>query len=175
MRDKRKIFIRIAQILVIIFLMVKLFPLSGLYLEQAHITKVVDGDTVYTDKGKKIRIIGLNAPERGKEELAEEARERAEDLLLYKVVYLEEDLDKKDKYDRDLRYIWIEKPKNLRFKEVKEKNFSAILISEGLAKPYTFKPNDKYSDVFLKLCKEAKKNKIGMWKLNKDGTTRGDI
>lgn len=174
MRNKRLLF-RILQIIVIVLLIVKFLPVSGPNFKQAHITKVVDGDTVYTDKGEKIRIIGLNAPERGKEELAEEARERAEDLLLYKVVYLEEDLDKKDKYDRDLRYIWIEKPTNLRFKEVKEKNFSAILISEGLAKPYTFKPNDKYSDVFLKLGKDAKKNKIGMWKLNKDGTTRGDI
>lgn len=171
----RRLLYRILQIIVIVLLIVKFLPVSGPNLTQAHITKVVDGDTVYTDKGKKIRIIGLNAPERGKEELAEEACERAEDLLLYKVVYLEEDVEKKDQYDRDLRYIWIEKPNNFTYQEIKEKNFSAILISEGLAKPYTFKPNTQYSDVFLKLGKEAKKNKIGMWKLNKDGTTRGDI
>lgn len=174
MRNKKLLF-RILQITVIVLLIVKFLPFSGPNLKQAHITKVVDGDTVYTDKGKKIRIIGLNAPERDKEELAEEARERAEDLLLYKVVYLEEDIEKKDKYDRNLRYVWIEKPNSFTYEEIKEKNFSAILISEGLAKPYTFKPNTKYSDVFLKLGKDAKKNKIGMWKLNKDGTTRGDI
>lgn len=174
MRNKKLLF-RILQIIVIVLLIVKFLPGSGPNLKEAHITKVVDGDTVYTDKGKKIRIIGLNAPERGKEELAEEARERAEDLLLYKVVYLEEDIEKKDQYDRDLRYIWIEKPDNFKYQEIKEKNFSAILISEGLAKPYTFKPNDKYSDVFLKLGKEAKKNKTGMWELNEEGTTRGDI
>lgn len=171
----RKLLFRILQIIVIILLIVKFLPVSGPNLKEAHITKVVDGDTCYTDKGEKIRIIGLNAPERGKEELAEEACERAEDLLLYKVVYLEEDVEKKDQYDRDLRYIWIEKPNGFTYQEIKEKNFSAILISEGLAKPYTFKPNTKYSDVFLKLGKEAKKNKTGMWKIDERGTTRGDI
>ena len=174
MRNKKLLF-RILQIIVIVLLIVKFLPVPSSNFKEAHITKVVDGDTVYTDNGKKIRIIGLNAPERGKEELAEEARERAEDLLLYKVIYLEEDIEKKDQYDRDLRYIWIEKPNNFTYQEIKEKNFSAILISEGLAKPYTFKPNDKYSDVFLKLGKEAKKNKAGMWKIDERGTTRGDI
>lgn len=171
----KKLILRTLQIIVIVLLIVKFLPVPSSNFKEIHITKVVDGDTVYTDKGDKIRIIGLNAPEIGEEELADEAKKRAEDLLLYYVVYLEEDIEKKDQYDRDLRYIWIEKPNNFTYQEIKEKNFSAILISEGLAKPYSFKPNTKYSDVFLKLGKEAKKNKAGMWELNKEGTTRGDI
>lgn len=141
--------------------------------ERVFITKVVDGDTVKVGD-RKIRIIGINTPELKKEKLSREARDFGIKMLTNSHVYLEKDVEEKDRYGRELRYVWIEVPKSDSYNEIISKNYSALILKEGLARTYTFKPNTKYVDVFKSIEKESKKNKIGMWKISKNGTTRGD-
>ncbi|MDO5041079.1 MAG: thermonuclease family protein [Peptoniphilus sp.] len=142
--------------------------------EAVIITKVVDGDTVYSDKGEKIRIIGINAPEVGEELLSEESMDFAKKHLLNKEVYIEKDVEVLDQYDRILAYIWIDKPENLSYESIKNLNYSAMSLSVGLSRTYTFEPNVKYERDFKRAQREARDLEIGMWEVSEEGTTRGN-
>ncbi len=122
-----------------------------------------------------MRIIGINTPEEDTHEgYSKEAREFAEETLLNKKVYLESDISERDQYGRELKYIWVEIPKNTSINELEEKNYSAMVLSGGYGTTYTFKPNVKYRDEFRKIAKRARKNRVGMWELDSSGTTRGN-
>ncbi len=143
--------------------------------EEAIITKVVDGDTVYSDDGEKIRIIGINAPEIDEKELlSEESKEFAQQNLLGKKVYIESDEEIFDQYGRRLAYIWVGVPEDLSYENIKNLNYSAMSLKEGLSRTYTFEPNVKYKKDFKKAQKEARDLKSGMWKISEKGTTRGN-
>jgi endonuclease YncB( thermonuclease family) len=73
--------------------------------KQAIITQVVDGDTVEINNGQTIRMLGINAPERG-ESGFEEAKNYLEDVLDGETVTLEYDTYQDDKFGRLLAYIW---------------------------------------------------------------------
>ncbi|MBR9679886.1 MAG: thermonuclease family protein [Candidatus Altiarchaeota archaeon] len=99
--------------------------------EIAHVTAVTDGDTFVTNTGK-VRMIGINAPERG-QACYHEARVFLENLVLNKTVWLERDLQNKDHYDRLLRYVFID-----------GQNLNELLVANGLAKSYFISPNMGY-------------------------------
>lgn len=166
-------------ILILIIYGIKRKSYSNIDLDkfsEIKVEKVIDGDTIYSNKNEKIRIIGINTPETGKkqEKLGKEAKKFAEKVLKGRKVYLEKDLDKTDQYGRELRYVWLDLPVKFSRKEIVTKNYSAIIIAKGLARPYTFKPNVKYEKIFKDLAKKALNKKIGMWKYGDEGTTRGD-
>ena len=82
------------------------------------VTKVVDGDTFWVDdgseKGLKIRFIGVDAPESrrtGRKEIGyygQEAKEYMTKLLSGKRVRLEYDVGMFDQYKRTLAYVYLE-------------------------------------------------------------------
>ncbi len=128
------------------------------------IKKFVDGDTFWidngTEKGEKIRFIGVDTPESRKTFNKEvgyygkEAKKYVENLLKGKKVRLEYDVDIYDRYGRTLAYIYL-----------KDGTFlNAKLIEEGYAVVMTVPPNVKYVDLFVKLQKEARESKRGLWK-----------
>lgn len=140
--------------------------------QQATITKLVDGDTVYAEledgTEHKVRLIGVNTPEtkhptKDVQYYGKEASAFTENSLQGKTVYLEKDVSDTDKYDRLLRYVWIEKPSDINEDEVKNKMFNAILVSNGYANTATYPPDVKYQDYFSVLENEAKENNIGLW------------
>ncbi len=146
--------------------------------EKVKVTKVVDGDTFYVGPDK-VRVIGINTPEFGeeKEELGEEAKMRAEELILNKTVYLKTGKELEDKYGRNLRYVFLinpKKEKNVDEKMLRENTLEGILLKEGLARCYFFKPNNGYEETFRTIEKEARESKEGMWKISTEGTTRGN-
>jgi len=77
----------------------KMFPKSGIVAE------VEDGDTFELATGHKVRMIGINAPDRGKEDY-EESKGVIE-ALKNKKVWLEYDRYQDDKYGRILAWVWI--------------------------------------------------------------------
>lgn len=123
--------------------------------EEALVTQVVDGDTIVIEGGNRIRLLGINAPEKG-EELYKQAKDFLESKILLKEVKLEKDVDEKDKYGRYLRYVWLN-----------DTLVNAEVVREGLAIAYFFDPNTKYQYLIAKSEQEAIENHIGIWALEK--------
>lgn len=126
-----------------------------------NVTRIVDGDTIVIDyKGKqeKVRLIGVNTPETVKpnspvEHYGKEASDFTKKMLTNKKVELEFDIGQRDKYNRLLAYIYLDGVM-----------FNKTLVKEGYAQVMTIPPNVKYADEFIKLQKEARENKRGLWK-----------
>lgn len=78
----------------------EIFPESGV------VAKVEDGDTMELDKGQRVRLIGVNAPERGKENYGE-AKEYLSKLVTSNKIWLEYDRYQDDKFGRILAWVWL--------------------------------------------------------------------
>ena len=70
------------------------------------VVRVIDGDTFVLYSGETIRLLCVNTPEEGKEGY-EDAKLFLESLILNKEARLESDLEDKDKYNRSLRYVYV--------------------------------------------------------------------
>jgi endonuclease YncB( thermonuclease family) len=112
-------------------------------------TKIIDGDTFLIEGGYSVRILGIDADERGYPCYGP-AKERLEELILNKEVKLEKGKEDFDQYCRYLRYVFVD-----------DKNVSLELVKEGLAVA-RFSPEDvKYREEISLAEKEARENKIG--------------
>jgi micrococcal nuclease len=135
----------------------------------ATVTYVVDGDTVHVTlaggKEEKVRFIGVNTPESTKEiePYGKEASAYTKTRLDGRKVWLEPDVEERDRYGRLLAYIWLEQPANDSEAEVRAKMFNAELLLEGYAQVMTVPPNVKYADLFIKLQREAREAGKGLW------------
>ena len=113
------------------------------------VTKVIDGDTFLIEGGYSVRILGIDADERGYP-CYEAAKKRLEELVLSKEVKLEKGKEDLDQYCRYLRYVFLD-----------DKNISLELVKEGLVVA-RFSPEDtKYREEIIQAEKEARENKIG--------------
>jgi len=122
-----------------------------------YVTRVVDGDTIVLSNGERVRYIGIDTPEtkhpkKPVQYFGREASAYNKSLVEHKMVRLEFDVDKRDKYGRLLAYVY-----------VGDTFVNAKLVEEGYAQVYTFPPNVKYADLFLKLQREARENNRGLW------------
>lgn len=122
--------------------------LEGPYL----VTYIVDGDTLDINISERVRLSGINTPERG-ECYYKEAKDKLYELTFNKDVFLEKDRSDRGNYGRLLRYIYID---NI--------NVNKLLVEEGYAKVY-----DKYSydtkryDELKEVEKKAIENNLGVW------------
>lgn len=127
----------IALILVVLsFILIYFFiPLASYPESKADIVvNVIDGDTFeyYEDVTKTIktvRLLCVDTPEVS-EEGYEEAKAFLEDLLLGKSIVLEEGITLIDKYDRLLRYVYLNESENLVFVNqlILDNNYGELLI-----------------------------------------------
>lgn len=132
--------------------------------EEAKLIRVIDGDTIevglnYTQYS--VRLIGINTPEsvapdsyKTKNSIeGTEASNTVKDILSdVKTVYLQKDVSDTDKYDRLLRYVWLEKPNDENdINEISTKMLNAILVNKGIAEIATYKPDTKYEWAFKEL------------------------
>jgi micrococcal nuclease len=127
------------------------------------VKKVVDGDTFWADdgseKGVKVRLIGVNTPENHKsphkdiERFGQEAQDYLTNLLTGKRVKLVNDVDRLDQYGRTLSYVYLEDGTFV----------NALLVKEGYAQVMTIPPNVAHAEEFVQLQREARENKRGMW------------
>jgi micrococcal nuclease len=127
------------------------------------VSKVVDGDTFWIDngseKGEKIRLIGVDAPESrktGRKEIGyfgKEAKEYLTKLILGKMIKLEFDVGHKDMYGRTLAYVYLDGGVFV----------NADLVKQGYAMVMTIPPNVKFAELFVKLQQEARDNRRGLW------------
>jgi len=127
------------------------------------VKKVVDGDTFWVDdgtqKGLKIRLIGVDAPESKNSRTKEmgyfgrESSDYLTSIIGGRRVRIEYDVGQFDKYGRTLAYVYIEDGTFV----------NAILVKNGYATVMTVPPNVKYADTFLKLERKARNHKKGLW------------
>ena len=116
--------------------------------------RVIDGDTFVADSGEKVRLIGMNTPEKN-EYYYTEAKNKLEDLILNKTIYLEKDKKNRDKYGRLLRYIYTD-----------DYFVNLELTKKGYARSYLIEPNDKYINKIKEAEIEAKNKNLGIWNIS---------
>ncbi len=74
-------------------------------------------------------------------------------LVEGKEVKLEFDVSQRDKYGRLLAYVYLTDGTFV----------NAEIIKQGFAQVMTIPPNVKHQDLFLRLQKEARENRRGLW------------
>lgn len=130
-------------------------------LPTCQVIRVVDGDTIvvlYQGQEEKVRLIGVDTPEsvhpdaEKNNESGKTASDYTKTQLMGKEVQLEFDVQKRDKYQRLLAYVYVDGVM-----------YNKTLLAEGVAKLATFPPNVKYVDEFTAIEKKAQKEGIGLW------------
>jgi len=129
----------------------------------AHVRKVVDGDTIEVDlNGQKetIRMIGINTPEtvdprKPVECFGKEASNKGKEVLTGHDVRLEADPTQtdRDKYNRLLRYVF--RDDGLFYNQ--------FMVEQGYAYEYTYDAPYQYQKVFKDAQTEAETNGRGLW------------
>lgn len=132
--------------------------------EEAKLIRVIDGDTIEVELNNtqySVRLIGINTPEsvapdnyKTKNSIeGTEASNTVKDMLSdIKTIYLQKDISDTDKYERLLRYVWLEKPTDENdINEISTKMLNAILVNKGIAEIATYKPDTKYEWAFKEL------------------------
>ncbi|WP_423802623.1 thermonuclease family protein [Neobacillus sp. SAB-20_R2A] len=151
---------------------------KSLGLELVTVGRVVDGDTIVTSDGRKVRFVGVNTPESTTrhEVYGKEASNYTKSKLEGKQVWLQKDVSSTDRYGRYLRIIWMGVPTNdMDEAEIRSKMYNADLVLNGYAEPSTYPPDVKYSEFFVKFAREAREANKGLWSYGADGTTKGDL
>lgn len=163
----------------ILLLAVLTLPLQAVSIENigsAKVLSVVDGDTLkvnYKGKEESVRLIGIDAPESTPNKKAKNDSKRSgEDLKTITAmgkeatnyvkslvkpgdtVRIEFDVEKRDKYGRLLGYVYLSDGKML----------NEEIVKDGYANLMTVPPNVKYRERFLKVYREARENRRGLWK-----------
>jgi micrococcal nuclease len=115
------------------------------------VVKVIDGDTIELKNKMRIRLIGINTPEKDMY-FYEEAKEFMKILVQNKQVKLERDVTNKDIYGRYLRYVYLP-----------DLFVNLEMIRCGFANAYTYPPDVKYTYKFLEAERAARENEAGLW------------
>ncbi|WP_135610475.1 thermonuclease family protein [Methanococcoides sp. AM1] len=149
------------NIIVILFFLCSVLSLSGcvgpdepapeLTVTFANVTEVIDGDTFVISTGEKVRLIGVDTPERG-EPYYEEAKQYMVDNLPGRTVRLEADVSDTDRYGRLLRYVWID-----------GSMVNNDLVLSGLAVSKTYEPDTYYQDQLDGSESYAREMGVGLW------------
>ncbi|PIQ91302.1 MAG: hypothetical protein COV70_04440 [Parcubacteria group bacterium CG11_big_fil_rev_8_21_14_0_20_39_22] len=126
------------------------------------VERVVDGDTLILSDENRVRLLGVDAPERGACYYGE-SKEYLVDLLEGKDIRIEKGLTAKDDYGRLLRWVILPSP---------EKDEDNILVNEkiletghALRLSYSDESVDdnRYRDILVTAEKEAKNKELGIW------------
>ncbi len=146
-------------------------------IETVEVASVVDGDTikVYLEGERyTIRMIGIDTPESVHPDESKNTiyGQKASDYAKQTIkkgqtVYLSKDVSDRDKYDRLLRYVWLEKPVDVNDEnEIRQKMYNAKVVLDGYANVYEYAPNNTLYDLFLSFEAEAAENNRGLWAEN---------
>jgi micrococcal nuclease len=123
--------------------------------ETRIISTIIDGDTLLLEPNEKVRLIGIDTPERD-EAGYQEAKEALAALAAPgEFVVVWSDKDPYDQYGRTLLYI-----------ENNEGVFvNQRLLEEGWAKPLFFEPNTTFRDTFKDIHEKAKEEGLGLFSI----------
>lgn len=141
--------------------------------EVAVVVRVVDGDTIRvvveeivpgpgagdTRVGAEypVRLTGIDTPESVKPDspvecFGREASQALKALLDGETVRLVKDVEDTDRYDRLLRYVYFG-----------DEMANARMVANGYAHAFTYPPNVRHSDLFVRLERDAREGDRGLW------------
>jgi micrococcal nuclease len=132
--------------------------MTGAVARASTVVNVVDGDTVDVQledgSSQRVRLIGIDAPERG-QCFGAEASAHAWELLDGQIVALEIDPTQGDvdQYGRALAYVWLPDGRN----------FGEVMIADGFAREYTYDQPYVHSEAFKAAQAVATGGQLGMW------------
>ena len=147
---------------------------------KAKVERVIDGDTmvvsfVFDDGSKylkeRVRMLGVDTPEtvhpkKPVQYYGKEASDFTKKSLDGKTVWLQTDVNPKDRYDRMLAYVWLREPKAKDLedeKAIRKHMYNARLLLDGYGQLMTIQPNSKYADMFVHFQREAREANKGLW------------
>lgn len=123
--------------------------------EKVTVQRVVDGDTFQTRDGRKVRLVGINTPEKSSSDpLHDQATALLRELVEGSEVTLEFDQEKVDQYKRTLAYV-----------HKGDLFVNGEIVRRGLAYCYTWEPNTAHRDELIGWQREAREGKAGLWAL----------
>ena len=134
--------------------------------ELVRVIEVTDGDTIRVEWPdgwwERVRYIGIDTPEishepDGRDEpWGREATEANRDLVGGQRVLLERDVSDTDRYDRLLRYVWVETDDGWVM-------VNGELVAAGMADVRAYEPDTRHHDWFRQLQDEARDAGRGMY------------
>jgi endonuclease YncB( thermonuclease family) len=117
------------------------------------VSKIVDGDTIECEPLGRIRLIGIDAPERDQ---APHGATSAEELGQWipegSRVTLEPDVNRRDRYGRLLAYLWYG-----------GEMVNWWMVREGWALAYRYEPDVRWADVLARAETSARGERRGLW------------
>jgi micrococcal nuclease len=135
------------------------------------VASVVDGDTIriMTANGEEvIRLIGVDTPEtvhptRGEEPFGREASDFTKQLLEGRSVYLEFDIEQRDRFGRLLAYVYIDDAAGAwQYTGAVLTQVNYTLALQGYASQATFPPNVRYVDLYQQAVADARSARRGL-------------
>jgi micrococcal nuclease len=117
------------------------------------IERIADGDTFTCRDGRRVRLIGIDAPELAQGQSGRRARAALQRLARPgSSVRLERDVAPRDRYGRELAHVWSG-----------SRLVNETLVLEGWAMLYTVPPNVKYAERLERAQKQARAAGAGLW------------
>jgi micrococcal nuclease len=139
-----------AAIVILIAAIINLFPAAAPDTLTV-VTRVVDGDTIVVEGGESVRLLDIDTPEKG-EPCAANATNRLKDLIDNKEVLLVSGKENRDKYDRLLRYVFLN-----------DTLINLVMVREGWANLYIFNKDPRFYESFLEAEQLAKAENLCVW------------
>ena len=124
-------------------------------LPEAHcvVRQVADGDSFRCSDGRRVRLIGIDSPERDQRPFGSKAQHALLSMLPPgSGVLLEHDVRLTDRYGRLLAYVW-----------AGPTLVNEAMVRGGWAVLYTVPPNVKYAERFRQAQNEARAQGTGLW------------
>ncbi len=126
--------------------------------EIAHVSRVLDGDTIELSDGRKVRYIGIDAPElhdtdSSKTCFSNEAFIANKNLVENKDVTLTLDTSNTDRYGRLLRYVY-----------VNTTDVGEDLVRNGFARAKDYPPDSAHKTSLKESELFAKEKNVGLWR-----------
>ena len=120
------------------------------------VTRIVDGDTLDCAPVGRIRLLGMDTPERAQEPFGAMATQALAALIPEDgAVFVEADVEDRDQYDRALRYVWVE-----------GRMVNWALVRTGYAVLLTYPPNVQYVDWLQAAQDAAREEGAGLWSVD---------